>query len=330
MALAGALALLWLGAAPGSAEEQRLPDGREAPDLATLPEDAEAAPKGRARHPLHVRLESLFVPHSDFGSAEASFYEPSGELRLSAPLGERTAARLVVEGAALFSDWDGDTDLFDLGPSGGDAFDTLVSGGLKLQGQRFLGGPGWLAEDERWSLLGEARIAADLEEGAEFDEAITGGGSLGIGYELPDRLDVLLGAGLQTRLDRDGPGVMPVVSITWWPIPPLRLRAYTHGVRIDYDVSEKLRLFARMRLQSKRYRLETRPGPTGQGTLRERRLPVGLGVLWKHSEGLEVGLFGGVVAWHQLRAYDSDRDRIDSESADPAPLFELRIDWRGP
>lgn len=320
------LAALLAAVAPTARAQEAVVE-EDAGDLGTLTEESRGVPVDGV-HPVRLRFESRFIAKSDFGEADASFYRPRGQLRVTAPVSEDTAFRLVAEGSALFSDWDGFTDLFDLGPVRRDPFGTLIASELSLQGRHALGSSSWLAQSEQWALLGEGSLSSQLEEGADFDDSLAGGGSLALEYRIPDRLDLVAGAGVGSRLDKDDVRILPVVSAIWYATQRLRLRAHMHGARIDYELTEDVKLFARAQVRSRRYRLERRAGPTGKGTLRERMIPAGLGVVWKLDRRLRMSAFAGAVFDHEFRAYDSDRNRIDSIDSGAAPFFEIRLDLR--
>ena len=309
-------------ASNGDAEEENFGE------LTTLVDQPHDASQRRVLYPVRLRFDSRFIVDSDFGSTDATFYNPRGQLRLTVPVAEGTALRFFAEGDALISDWDGTTDLFDLGPTSSDPFDTLYSGGLLLQGVHVVGHSSLLADSEEWAVVGAGRVSSSFESGADFDDSITGGGSIGVSYHVDDKVEIVTGVSVSSRLDRNNVRVMPLLSFAWQATDRLRIRGSASGARIDFDLNDTVRLFARARIQTERYRLDRRPGLTGAGTVRDRSIPVGLGVLWKFHERLRLSLFGGVVAYHQIRTYDGNRDTIRSITSDPAPVFEIRIDLR--
>jgi hypothetical protein len=316
--------LLMFGVAPDAgAEEESEEDG----ELVTLQEDPPDEPEVRTLYPVRLRFDSRFIADSDFGGADATFYRPRAQMRATLPVSEQIAFRLVGDLRATFSDWDGTTDLFDLGPTSGDPFDTLYSGGLRLQGRYLLGRPSLLAASEEWSLLGEGVFKTRFEDGADAGDGFTGGGGIAVGYQLPDRLNVMGGVSVSSRLD-GGVRIRPIAFLVWDVTERLRIRANSNGGRVDFRLTDDLRLFARARIQSTRWRLDRRAAPVGEGTLRQRIVPVGLGLVWKIGERLHMSVFGGVVAYHQLKAFDNNRNSIESITGDPAPVFEIRFDVR--
>jgi hypothetical protein len=297
-------------------------------DLTALVDQPYDTSQGRALYPVRLRFDSRFIVDSDFGSTDATFYNPRGQFRLTVPVAERTSFRFFAGGDALISDWDGTTDLFNLGPTSSDPLDTLYSGDLLLQGAHVVGHSSLLADSEEWAVVGVGRASSSFESGADFEDSITGGGSIGVSYHVDDKVEIVTGVSVSSRLDKNSVRVMPLLSFAWHVTDRVRIRGSTSGARVDFDLTDTVRLFARARIRNERYRLDRRPGPTGAGTVRDRSIPVGLGVWWEFHERLRLSLFGGVVAYHQIRTYDGDRDGIRSITSDPAPFFEIRIDLR--
>jgi len=182
--------------------------------------------------------------------------------------------------------------------------------------------------NETWALLAQGLAAARWEEDAQFDDAISGGGGLAIGYRMGERLDMILGAGLKSRLDRSSPSVYPLVDIEWMIDERWKLRVHGAGIALEYRVGDTLKLFLRGALESRTYRLEDQLGPASRGTVRDRQLPVGVGFRWVIHRRFRIGAAAGVMVEHKLKVRDRSRSTIASISADPAPYFEVRIDLR--
>ncbi len=291
----------------------------EAPNLQPL----ERLPdRERGGIPISVRLRSdtRFVFGSDFGGADANLYWPRGSLQVGVPLSKRAAVRFRLSGGAAIYDFDGATDLFGSGTSSDDPFDDLYSSEFAVEGVYRL--------NETWALLSQGFVAARWEDGAPFDDAISGGGGLAIGYRMGDRLDMILGAGLKSRLDHSSPTLYPLIDIEWMIDERWKLRVHGAGIALEYRVADALKLFVRGALESRSYRLEDHLGPASRGTVRDRQLPVGVGFRWVIHRRFRIGATAGVMVEHKLKVRDSSRSTISSISADPAPYFEVRIDLR--
>jgi hypothetical protein len=141
-------------------------------------------------------------------------------------------------------------------------------------------------------------------------------------------VDVVLGVGLKSRLDRSGVIPYPIIDLEWQIDDHWKLRSHGRGLAVEYAFDSSLEVFLRGRLENRRYRLDSRPGMASRGSVRERQIPVGIGFRWKINRNFRIGAVAGVMAYHQLRVRDRDRDTIGKISADPAPFLEVRIDLR--
>ena len=110
--------------------------------------------------------------------------------------------------------------------------------------------------------------------------------------------------------------------------PNWRLRSYGTGLQLERKLVPDLVLFTRARLESQKFRLGARPGGVGKGSVRIRKVPVGLGVQWRPWRWLRLRIGGGVMAYNQLLVKDAASDTLSSVSSDVAPYFNLRIDVR--
>ncbi len=292
----------------------------QAPDFHTLEEVPALTPSRGGPLEIRLRSDTRFVVDSDFGASDATLYWPRGSVRVGVPLSERAAVRFRVNGGATVYDFDGTTNLFGLGPSSGDPFDGLYAGSIAAESV--------YRASETWAFFVQGFVDAQWEGGAAFDDSISGGGGLAVGYQIPDRFDLIVGVGLKSRLDRSGPRPYPLIDLEWTIDDTWRLRSHGQGLVLEYAINDAFKMFLRGRVETRRYRLDNRLGPANRGTVRDRQIPVGLGIHWMVNRNLRVVAIAGVMAYHQLKVRNRSRDTIRSISADPAPYFEVRINLR--
>jgi hypothetical protein len=285
---------------------------------------------------VQVRLYggSDFVIGSDFGEFEATSYEPGGRVKVTLPVAENAAIRMVVRGSTRLTDFDDvSTDLFGA-PTTGDPFDNLYSTSFELQGGLRPGWSGLFSEEERWTLVGEGRARANWEDGASFGSSITAGGALGVGYQIGDWLEIMVGAGASSRVVDGGISFSPVFEVDWRFAERWRLRSRGVGVQLEYDIDDALTVFASAQRQSRSYLTADRMALGGEGRLRNRSLPVSLGLRWDVSPHVEVTLVGGAMLRQEMRTQNDHGDDVGHVRAGPAPFvgitFELRPNARQP
>jgi len=311
-----ALAVLAL---PGSAEAQET----RANELPSLDDDVGVLDRMK----LRLTLANRFVGSAKFGDFDTTSNQPEGRLRLELPVARRTLLRVMATGRALLYDFDGPTTTF---ADGDEPFDDLYSTGLRLQAAHLLPeGLTLFSDDERWAMVAQAGTRSSWEGGSKFVDGLRGGGSLAVGYRLGDRLEVVAGVSLASRLTKRGVAVGPLLEFDWRINEAWKLKSYGLGLQLERRLGERFTIFGRARLENSRYRLADRGGDVGKGTLSVRQLPAGLGVDWRIARALRIRLLAGAIAVHRLRLRDDDGQRVGSISADGAsPYVSLRIDLR--
>ncbi len=324
MLLAGISAAL----APPAAANRQIDEG--AGTLEQVEEDAQRARSYGELVQLRVYSGSDFVIGSDFGEFDATSYNPGGRIKVTLPVASNAAIRMVARGSALLYDFDDvSTDLFGT-PTTGDPFGDLYSTSFELQGGLRPGWSGLISEEERWTLLGETRARANWESGASFGSSVTVGGGLGVGYQIGKWLEVLVGAGISSDLLDGGISFSPVFEIDLRFADRWRLRSRGMGAQIEYDIDDALTVFTGAQRKSRTYLTADRAALDGDGRLRDRSLPVTLGLRWDVSPHVELTLVSGAVLKHELRTQDHHRNDVGHVRAGPAPFlgvtFELRPD----
>jgi hypothetical protein len=277
---------------------------------------------------VRFRMADRWTAPADFGSFEMGSNQPQARLRITAPVARNAGLQLNVRGGAILFDYDGVSDFFGT-PTTADPFNNLYAWTARLQGAYLLN-ENWtlFSENERWSVIMEGFGKARWEGGSDMSDGFTGGGSLAVGYTLAKRFRMVLGVSLGNKLLKSGLGVSPVFEFDWRINDVWTLRSYGVGLQIERKFGENLRVFARARLESGTFRLANRVGEVGQGSVRFRQLPAGIGVRWDALRQLRFTLMTGAVAYQQLRVKTENDDKFSSESADPAAFLTLRIDVR--
>jgi len=315
------------GGAASPAAARRQIDER-AGTLEQAEEDAQRARSFGELVQLRLHGGSDFVIGSDFEEFDATSYEPGGRVKVTLPVADNAAIRMVARGSSLLYDFrDVSTNLFGT-PTTGDPFDDLFATSLELQAGLRPGWSGLFSEQERWTLVAEGRAGARWERGAAFGSAITGGGALGVGYQIGDWLEILIGGGASTRLLDGGISFQPVFEVEWRFAERWRLRSRGQGGQLEYDIDDALTVFAGAQRQSRSFLTDARSALGGEGRLQDRSLPVSLGLRWDASEHVEVSFVGGAVVRHELRTQDDEREDVGHVRAGPAPFVGITFQLR--
>lgn len=323
--------LLGLGLAAAFAPLARAVEIEE--DKGTLEkahEEAEAARSLHERFEVGLYPSADFSPAMDFGEFRANAYQPGGRVRVTVPVSPRAALRLIARGTALLTDFsDVSQNLFDPGgpKTGEDPYGDLYTTGFQLQGGWRSPWQGLFSEDETWTFVGELFTRSRWEQGSSFARGMDGGGAIGVGYELGDTLEVLVGGGLHSHRFRGGIEPYPVIEVNWNFAPGWRLRQRGRGGELSYQIDEDVNVFLKAEYQSRSYELADR-AVVGEGRLRDRSIPLALGVRWDARPGLELTLTAGAMIQHQIEVEDENGNALGHVRSGPSPFLALQVELR--
>lgn len=322
-----ALCLAAAAAPPAYSQEKKAPDPAVANGVEPVLVDEPAFPAPLPRDRVRIWTGAYFAPPADFGDIDVGLVQT--ELRFRARLPVNTTASVQVTG-------DFRTNLYDedgIGPLFEDcadcpAPDTLHSALLAVQGGYLLNREWHLfRDDEQWAVVGALYGRARWEPGA-FEESLTPGLSLGLGYQIPLKLRVAVSARIERALDGDGVAVAPSGYLRWYITPKVRLRNRGLGLELEYRPTSRVEVFATAFQSSDRFRLDDRPGLSSAPTFRDRQVAVGGGLVFKIAHAFRVTFETGAIVDRRLYIDTRDDGRIDSTGGDISPYFALRAEIR--
>jgi hypothetical protein len=203
----------------------------------------------------------------------------------------------------------------------------LYAASLVAQGGYLLN-RGWslFRDDEQWALLGGAYVSARWEPGA-FEESLSPGVSLGLGYQIPNTLRIALAARVERSLDGDGVNVGPSGYLRWDFAPGFRLRNRGLGLQLEYRPSSRWEMFVAAFRASDRFRMDDRGGVPSGLTFHDQQVSVGGGLMFKLHHSVRLTAEAGAIVDRKI-GIDSRDDSIDSVDGDVSPYFEARFEFR--
>lgn len=184
----------------------------------------------------------------------------------------------------------------------------------------------------QWSVFGGAFFTLAGEEGADFGEALTGGGLVGARWARDADHYVGFGFALQTRLEERGLTGFPIILLNWklserWKLQNAQYdlgSAGGAGIEIAHLPSDDWEIAAGVQYGTRRFRLsESGPVPGGIGN--QEILPLYVAARWSPDRNVELTAFAGLVAWSQLEVADSNGLTIAEEDGDPAAAIGLAL-----
>lgn len=187
--------------------------------------------------------------------------------------------------------------------------------------------------DARWTLFVIPTIRMTAEGGADVEDALQGGGLVGVSYRFGDRLTLGPGIGVITEIE-DTPTVFPVLLVRW-KITERLLLATGRGVGatlgpglvLSYTASRKWTFFLGGRYEKLRFRLD-RDGPTPRGVGEDRSFPLFTGVTYSFFPMGRVSLVGGVELGEEHRLEDAAGKLMVKDFYDPAGFVGLNFNVR--
>lgn len=154
--------------------------------------------------------------------------------------------------------------------------------------------------NETWSLMSGLSGEFSGEGGADFGDALRGGGLLGLGYRSSDRFSIVLGAVVQSEIE-DDVYVQPLVLVNWGITDALRLSmegTNTRGgeVRLGYSFNDNWKLGVGAGYRRERFRLnDDAPANRVDGVGEEEATVVTARVTYTFDGGTAIELYGGTT-----------------------------------
>jgi hypothetical protein len=292
------------------------------------PELDEAVFPGLARGRLRIQLGAGFGSETEAGDSDVSFATPGIRIALQEPIGALASTELFAAFAASEYDVNHARELF-ASCGACPVPDEFYSASLGAQGGIQLN-PNWslLRADERWALLAELSGSAHWEDGA-FERSLGGGGVLALGYEIPKRLRLALGAKIEVSADGGEVSIDPTGAFRFDVTPWLRLRNRGFGLELSLRAARRLDLFLTGHRGGSSFRLRSREGLPSGAEFSDQRWQIGTGFEWGPRRWLRILFEAGAMVDREISIEADDADgSLASRDVDASPYFDLRFELR--
>lgn len=286
------------------------------------PERSERALEARTQRDWNAGLrffgEYVFKTDLDDDEGKVSVARGGGVLEVDAPIGQRSRLSFTLQteySSYSFDDAQGFAQGFE--EPWGDVLEHSL-------GVVFTTQPA-----ERWSYILGGGIRSSYEEGAEFDDSLTGHGIAGFNYKFSDSFNAGLGVAVRTQIE-DDVSVFPFVLIDWRINERWRLngKAGGAGVVLSYQATEQLSFGLEGDYQSRSFRLSD-DGPAPEGVGIDERFQLVLAANWRAAEQIRLRAWAGANLYERYDLLDRNGVQVTDRQADPTPLvgLELRFDF---
>lgn len=289
--------------------------------------DDPAFPAPVPKKPVQLYTGTFYAPPTDFNGVDLGLVRVNLRGRARIPIDDTINFQVLADFRANLYDADSHAALF-ADCADCPTPDELYSGALAAQVGVLLNRDRHLFRaGERWAALGSLYGRARWEPGA-FEQSLTPGLLLGIGYQLPGSLSIALAGRVEESLDGDGVRLKPSGNLRWDFAPQWRLRNRGLGLQLEYEPTDRIEVFVAGFRMVDRYLLEDRRGLTSAPTFRDRQVLVGGGLTYEISRTVELTGEAGAIVDRRLSVDTRDDGRLDSTDGDLSPYVAIRAEIR--
>ncbi len=166
----------------------------------------------------------------------------------------------------------------------------------------------FVLQSEQWSYFGTLAASVSGDGGADFGDALRGGGFAGARYARSERLSFSAGVGAFSQIE-DDPIVIPVVGVEWQPTERWQVNIGVPETGVTFEPVERLNLFVRTEVDLDDFRLSG-DGPLDGAVLRDDGLGVAAGIEWRPTRRIELRAGVGSTFFRELTIDDADGDEL--------------------
>jgi len=177
--------------------------------------------------------------------------------------------------------------------------------------------------NENWMGFVSPTLRYSAMDGADFDDALTGGGVAAFSYRYNDRLSVGGGFAVMTQLE-DDTQVIPILIIDWkitdtWSLQTLQGTgaAPGPGLTLSWQPNERWLVSFGGRYEELRFRL-SESGAVPGGIGEDRSFPVFTGIEYRINPKASIFFMGGIEVGGELSLEDREGRTLVEEEHDPA------------
>ncbi len=176
-------------------------------------------------------------------------------------------------------------------------------------------------------------VQSAWESGADFDDGITIGGTIGFSYRVTDDLTLGLMAGIRDEIE-DDVDVIVLPLVEWdisdhWRIGSVGGPSsfLVSGVQLSYRPDDSWLFGLGAGYSRNRFRLDD-DGVAPDGVGEESGVPIWFGIGYRPSNTTELDFIAGLLIGGELRLEDDHGRTIETEDTDPAPFIGVAARFR--
>ncbi|MFT3684936.1 MAG: DUF6268 family outer membrane beta-barrel protein [Phycisphaerales bacterium] len=185
-------------------------------------------------------------------------------------------------------------------------------------------GLSWKIND-KWRAVTGMLFRFAGENDVDVSDSFTWGGYIAGRYSPSKDFSVTLGVRVNSRLEEDW-RILPALAMDWHVNQTVRVQLIPsvggEALRVSSKLNDQWSFLIDGEYASREYRLNDE-GPLALGVVRDWRITIGAGVLWRPTDKIEVTARAGVAAWQEFRVDDSNGDQQSKLNTDPSPYVYL-------
>ncbi len=180
-----------------------------------------------------------------------------------------------------------------------------------------------IVQDQTWSYLVGGSLNVSGEADADIGDSLRWSALGAVRYAVSDTLSLTAGLVASSRLER-ATQFVPLLGLTWQidEFTKLDLGGRGLGLELSTKLDEAWTASVSVEFENAEYRLNDE-APLAAGVVRDRRVPLLVGLAWKPTPRVEVGVKVGAVVYQEFTVYNRSGDELSETNTDPAAMIGL-------
>ena len=262
------------------------------------------------------------IDWGEFKDTDVTTFRTIAGAEIRFPITEKYLAAVSTQVGVTATDFNGDNRFIYGRRNSGDPWKELHEFSLRYRSQ-------YLVNDS-WGLMFAAWMVSRYEDGATFQDGLKGAGATAITYRFGDRFNVVFGVAVSSRVVGNSPSVNPFGQASWKIDDRHTLSTSGLGVKLRSRWNKSITTEVFAKYKGRRWRLDDRDdNRVNRGSLRDRRLPIGVGLQWKFLKGWRLRTDLGLIVYREIKLTNEDGDSRDTVTANAPGVFgSFSLQWR--
>lgn len=182
----------------------------------------------------------------------------------------------------------------------------------------------------RWQIFVGGQAIFSVGQGADFGDAVTGGGAVGAVYSFSETFSIGGGIGARSRI-LDEVLIYPVIVVDWHITDRLSLStrmtsgwANQTGAELSYELKEGVDVGVAAVFDYQRFRLSDGNALARGGAGSTEALPVAAFISFNVTDRTSITCFVGANVYGRVKVTDTSRTDVWASTYDPAPILGVQ------